>query len=182
MTDAERSAVTDAERSAIGGRMPGRLARRASFLACLAAAAFPTDAGAAAGSCTINVMTNGVLKPNTALTTLSTKNPGGSAGRVSITAAAGGVLPGTLCLLGLPLNCMQVSVTTPTGFGVAPPNNTNVTMLASFSQVGSSSLLNLLSLVILNGTYTFDFDLTATKPAGTFGAGTYQATQTIRCE
>ncbi|KQT64173.1 hypothetical protein ASG54_01325 [Aureimonas sp. Leaf460] len=149
----------------------------------LLAAAHPQGALAATtGSCTINVTAGGVLKPNATLTTLSTKNPGGSAGRASITAAAGGMLPSALCLIGLPLNCMQVSISTPSSFSSAPAGNTNVTLVGTFSQVGSSSFLNLLSLVILNGTYSFDFDLTATKLSGSFGAGTYQATQTIRCE
>lgn len=156
--------------------------RMASVLALLAAAHPQSAAAATSGSCTINVTAGGVLKPNATLTTLSTKNPGGSAGRASITATAGGVLPGTLCLIGLPLNCMQVSITSPSSFSSAPAGNTNVALAGTFSQVGSSSFLNLLSLVILNGTYNFDFDLTATKTSGSFGAGTYQATQTIRCE
>lgn len=135
------------------------------------------------GSCTIVVSASGVLKPNPDLTTLSTKNAGGSPGRATIEANAGGTLPSLVCSLGLPLNCMRVSITTPTGFSSAPAGGgNNVTLNGSFSRVGSSSDLNLLFLVILNGTYTFDFDLTATKVAGMFGTGTYQAQQVIRCE
>lgn len=102
---------------------------------------------------------------------------------MTIKATAGGTLPGTLCSLGLPLNCFKVSITPPTTFLSGPASaNTNVAFASRFSQVGNSSLLNLLSLVVLNGTYDFDFDLTATKATGTFGVGTYQAEQIIRCE
>lgn len=170
--------------ASVKARAKAKLRSGSGVLAALLLAALPQGASAAtAGSCTINILSNGVLKPNTALTTLSTRNPGGTPARASITATAGGVLPGTLCLIGLPLNCMQVSITPPSGFGSAPTNGgLDVVMASTFSQVGSSSLLNLLSLVVLNGTYQFDFDLVATKTTGTFRAGTYQATQTLRCE
>lgn len=155
----------------------------AGLLTLVTAIPVHNASAASSGTCSINVVSGGVLKPNPILTTLSTKNAGGTAGRVLITANAGGTLPSALCLVGLPLNCMKVSVTSPSSFNAAPPTgNNNVSMVSSFNQVGSSSALNLLSLVILNGTYSFDFDLVATKTSGTFGGGTYQVSQTILCE
>lgn len=108
--------------------------KRAGSLAPLLAAVHPHDASAAAGSCTIAIVRDGVLKPNAQLTTLSTKNAGGQAARATITASASGVVPGLACSLGLPLNCMEVSITPPTSFSAAPSGGgTSVVMVNTFS-------------------------------------------------
>ena len=140
-------------------------------------------ASATSGTCTILVASPGILAPNPSLTSLSTQNPGGAPARVSVTAQAGGVLPFLVCSLGLPLNCMKVTVTNPSSFTSAPSSGgANVTLASMFSVVGSGSQFNLLGVVILNGTTLFNFDLVATKQTGTFAAGSYTATETITCE
>ncbi|WAJ27990.1 hypothetical protein [Antarcticirhabdus aurantiaca] len=140
-------------------------------------------AAAVLGTCTIVVGAPGVLTPNAGLTTLSTQNSGGSPATATITTLAGGVIPSLVCALNLPLNCFRLSLTQPTDFMAAPAAaRTASTFSGGWRVAGGSSSLNVLSAVILNGTYTMHFDLTATKASGVFAAGTYQAQQTIRCE
>ncbi len=159
----------------------GRAGALAAAAALLLAAARP--ATAALGTCTIVVGAPGVLTPNASLTTLSTQNSGGSPASATITTMAGGVVPSLVCALNLPLNCFRLSVTPPADFIAAPAAaGTASTFSGGWRVAGGSSSLNVLSAVVLNGTYTMHFDLTATKSSGVFAAGTYQAQQTIRCE
>lgn len=160
-----------------------RYFRIASLASALVLACSVPARSAALGTCTIVVETPGVLKVSPDLKTLSSLNPGGASARAKVTALAGGGIPALLCSLGLPLNCFTLSVVQPAGFTAAPnAADPTVAFAGGWRTLGTSSALNLLSAVILNGTQSLELDLTATKATGVFSAGTYQAQQTIRCE
>lgn len=135
------------------------------------------------GSCTIVVSTPGVLTASADLKTLSSTNPGGRAARVSVTTLINGSFPHLTCNLVAQLNCFRVTYVPPVNFSSAPPGgDANVLFTGQIVPQGSSSLLDLLSAVIVNGTQTIDLSLTATKTQGSFTAGTFQAIPTVRCE
>ncbi|SJZ95101.1 hypothetical protein [Consotaella salsifontis] len=169
----------------MGGRAraPSPLSIAIVGLVTLLASIPPPQAKAAAGSCTIVVNSSGVLTPDANLTSLSTNNPGGRPASATITAMASGTLPGLVCSVGLPLNCFSVSVTAPSGFNSAPSGMTGTaTFQPNVRLASGSSFLNLVSLVVLNGTSTVNFDLTAQTSMGVFRAGNYQVQETVRCE
>ena len=158
--------------------LPGRrIVRHAAGSLAIAVLSTASCLAAPGGTCTIIVSAPGILAPNAALSSLSTKNPGGSPARVSVEARD------SVCVPALPATCFHISVATPTTFTAAPPGgNGSVSIEGIVTLAGTSSLLNLASLLILNGTSVFDFNLTATKSTGVFATGTYQAQQTVRCE
>jgi hypothetical protein len=156
------------------GRLVFGLSLALAFLACDARAAL-------IGTCTIMVTSAGTITPNAALKTLSSANPGGKQATATIIASGGGgLVPSLLCSLSFLINCFGVTVVAPTGFTSAPTNGgTGVTFASSFDVAGSFALL---SRVVLNGSYAFAFNLTATRASGIFPAGAYRAEPTIRCE
>lgn len=135
------------------------------------------------GTCAVTVTTPGILAPSADLRTLSTGNPGGRPARVSISTQINGSFPHLTCSLVAQVNCFRVLFDPPTHFSSAPTEgDANAAFAGQVQPPGGSPLLGLLSLVILNGTQTFDIGLTVTKTQGSFTAGTFQAEQTIRCE
>lgn len=136
------------------------------------------------GSCTVTVVSPGVLTPSTDLKTLSTLNAGGRPAQVRISTLINGTFPHTTCSLLAQVNCFRVTATPPTSFSTKPFNDdaSSVSFNAGWRETGGSSLLNLLSAVILNGDRNLEMHLTAVKARGTFAAGRYDTDETIRCE
>ena len=163
--------------------------RRTTLLALaggmLGAAATPAAAlvDVRIGTCTVVISSPGILTPSADLRSLSTANPGGRAARATVSTILNGGFPHLTCSLVAQVNCFRVTLVPPTQFSSAPRDgDAGVLFTAQMQPQGGSSLLNLLSAVVLNGTQTIDLTLTATKTQGSFTAGTYQAEQTIRCE
>jgi hypothetical protein len=131
----------------------------------------------AQSACTIVVNASGVMVTNPAIDLLSSTAAGGSAASATVTTN------GFLCsLLGL-LNCYEISVVAPAGFQTAPVGGgTGVTFASSYSVGGGALLLGLIPTTLLNGTYVVTANLTASRAAGVFPAGGYEAVSTIRCE
>lgn len=143
----------------------------------LAAVAPAFALAAPGGTCTIVLGASGTLKPDALLSSLGTKNAGGVSARATVTAS------NSSCVVTIPSTCFQLTVVPPSSFMSAPANgNVNVSFQASMTVAGSSSLLNILSLLIVNGSTLFDLDLKATKSSGMFSAGAYQAEEVLRCE
>lgn len=138
---------------------------------------------ATVGTCTIVVSSPGTLTASTDLKSLSSTNPGGRAARVSVTTLLNGGVPQSTCSLAVQVNCFRVTFVPPTSFAFAPAGgDSNVQFAGQMQPQGGASLLDLLSAVVLLGTQNIDLTLTATRTAGVFTAGTYQAQPTIRCE
>ncbi|SDO89332.1 hypothetical protein SAMN05192530_11839 [Aureimonas jatrophae] len=135
------------------------------------------------GTCTIVVVSPGTLTASTDLRSLSSTNAGGQAARVSVTTLLNGGVPQATCSLAVQVNCFRVTFVPPTSFAFAPAGaDASVQFAGRIQPQGGTALLDLLSAVVLMGTQTIDLSLSATKTAGVFTAGTYQAQPTIRCE
>ncbi|WP_062018561.1 hypothetical protein, partial [Aureimonas sp. AU4] len=125
----------------------------------------------------------GTLTASTDLRSLSSTNAGGQAARVSVTTLLNGGVPQSTCSLLVQVNCFRVTYVPPTNFAFAPAGaDASVQFTGRMQPQGGASLLDLLSAVVLLGTQNIDLSLSATKTAGVFTAGTYQAQPTIRCE
>ncbi|MET0258775.1 MAG: hypothetical protein ABW179_09350 [Methylobacterium sp.] len=135
------------------------------------------------GTCTVAVVTPGVLAASPDLRTLSTRNPGGSPGRVQISTLINSGFSHVACSLLVQVNCFRVTAVQPTQFSVQPLlADSGVTFDGTWRLQSGSTLLDVLSAIILNGNQTLDMHMTVTKTAGTFAAGTYRVEQTVRCE
>lgn len=120
-------------------------------------------------TCTIAVGPAGVLSTNVGQTTLSSTNPGGSAGTADITATSA---------------AYSVSVNAPTAFATAPSGGgTNVTFAANYASAGATTVATTSSAAPLNtGVSNITVNMTATKTSGSFPTGTYAAIVVLRCE
>lgn len=129
------------------------------------------------GTCTINLGTNGRMRPNVGATILGSRQAGGAAATASVTTAGIGCIPA------LQVTCFALSTTPPASFTTAPTGgNTNVTMASIMRINGGADVPANTTVVVLNATYSLTIDLTATKSSGVFPNGTYRGTVTLRCE
>jgi hypothetical protein len=126
------------------------------------------------GSCTINIGAQGKIVANPSLSTMSSKQAGGSMATASVTASS------LLCALG---DCFYVSAPAPVGF-TSSPNGANAgTVFTTGLRVGPGPEGSGNTPVrVANGTHNLQVHLTATKSAGLFPAGNYQSQVTVRCE
>ena len=123
-------------------------------------------------SCTIIVdNTPGTMRQNANTTILASTQAGGQAARAQIIATN---------------SSYRASIDAPTGFSVFPNNgNNNTEFSASFSSTGATQFLSSPSDVerkIKKGTSNISVHMSAKRFSGSFPAGNYAATVTLRCE
>lgn len=175
-----------ASQSATRLRLRRRLAGIGSAAAVLVAVSTQNALAlvdATIGTCTIVVASPGTLTASADLKSLSSTNPGGRAARVTVTTLLNGSVPQSTCSLAVQVNCFRVTFVPPTNFTSTPVDGDNSSVFTGQMQPhGGVALLDLLSAVVLMGTQNIDLSLNASKTHGIFGAGTYQAQPTIRCE
>lgn len=157
----------------------GRPARPVVALAaCAAALACPTEVGLAAviGSCTIVVESNGTMKVAPSLTSMSSRNSGGSVARVSVNPQS------VVCNILALLDCYSISTPAPASFLNWPSGWSGSASFASaFTINGGAEHPGNTPVMVANGTKALDIHLDATG-SGIFRAGAYQAQVTVRCE
>lgn len=128
-------------------------------------------AGAVASTCVLTVGVPGVVAPNADFTALDSREAAGTSGTVAV------LTTGTT---------FSLSADAPTGFNVAPTGGgDNVTFEARYQATGATTIGATLGTVTtpLNlGLTTASVDLTATKSAGVFPQGAYEADIVVRCE
>ncbi|SMH43160.1 hypothetical protein [Mesorhizobium australicum] len=159
-----------------------RRARAARPLIALAAgatllAALP-GAGLAAviGSCTIMVQSSGTMKVAPLLTSMSSRNSGGSAAQVSVNPQS------LICNILALLDCYSISTPAPASFLTWPSGWSGSASFASaFTINGGVERPGNTPVMVANGTKTLNIHLDATG-SGIFRAGAYQAQVTVRCE
>lgn len=125
-----------------------------------------------AQSCTIIVdNTPGVMSQNADTSILSSEQAGGQPARAQIIATN---------------SSFRASIDAPSGFSVFPNNgNHNTEFSASFSSRGATKFLSVSEDVerrIKKGRSRIRIHMTAKRLNGSFPAGNYEATVTLRCE
>ncbi|MFC6490537.1 hypothetical protein [Nitratireductor sp. GCM10026969] len=122
-------------------------------------------------TCLITIGTPGVMTASADYTELSSLEAGGASGTATILTTAAGY---------------EVSTSAPVAFVSAPAGgDDSVTFASSYSASGVTSLTDVVGSVtsVLGlGLTNLDVDLTATKSAGAFPAGSYVAEVTVTCE
>ncbi len=147
------------------------------FAGLLAAAGFaliPNQASAQNNkhSCTIIVdNTPGIIRQNVDTTILASTQAGGQSARAQIIATN---------------SSYRASIDAPSGFSVFPNYGSNNTVFsASFSSTGATNFLSAPDGVeqkIKKGTSNIEVHMSARRLGGSFPAGNYAATVTLRCE
>jgi hypothetical protein len=154
-------------------------ARLAVGLVCITPAlAFASPAAAAIiGSCTIVIGAGGTLAHNPAITVLGSRQGGGASATATVTANS------LVCSILNLLDCYSISAPAPAAFLTAPTGgDANVGFGTLFRLNGGADLPGNVPAKLANGTYSVTIDLTATRSAGIFPVGSYQAAVTLRCE
>lgn len=147
--------------------MSARYLKQSAIAAVLSVPCCASFAGT--GTCTIVIVNTGTMRPNATLTTLSSANAGGMDAQVRYSTQ-----PGT--------GFYSLTAPPPTSFDLSPPGgNTNVSF-GTFYITGLGTTPTTGSLSIQGSNVNVAVRLTATKTSGSFGAGTYRATFTTRCE
>ena len=127
--------------------------------------------GTIISTCTLTVGTAGELAPNAAYSVLGSKEAGGTSGAVTIISTGA---------------TFHVTADAPSAFSQGPAGaNTSTTFVAEYKATGVTStgqLLGTTSTLVNPGVTNLQVDLTATKSAGVFGQGFYQAEVVVRCE
>ncbi|MBO6718048.1 MAG: hypothetical protein JJ913_08845 [Rhizobiaceae bacterium] len=129
------------------------------------------------GTCTILIQNNGTLAVNPAIDVLSSLQAGGNAARVTVE-------PDSLvCSILNLLDCYRLSAPPPVAFVTAPAGGGDTVSFASTYRIdGGAAISGATTTRLINDTYSVDVDLTATRAAGIFPTGSYQAQVTVRCE
>lgn len=149
------------------------------FLAPIFCAAIPFSALAATGNvifngtiaatCTLTVNTNGTMTVSADLQSLSSQNPGGAPGTVTLSTTGGVTLSvDPVTTTTVPVDDLTATTWTPTYASSGAHN---------IAETGGSSSLT------TPGSSTVTVNLAGTKGGSNrFSAGNYQATVTVRCE
>lgn len=126
--------------------------------------------GTVGDSCTVVADTNGTLGLNGDSTVLASTEAGGAAGAATITTNA---------------TSFSVSIDAITAFTTGPADaDTNTTFATTYDASGATTASGVdggTSTSLGNGVTTLAVNASATKSVGTFSAGTYQLTATVRC-
>lgn len=126
--------------------------------------------GTVSDSCTVVADSNGTLALNGLSTILSSTEAGGSAGAATVTTNN---------------TTFSVSIDAITAFTTGPADaDTNTTFATQYDASGATTASGVdggTSTSLGLGVTTLSVDATATKSSGTFSAGTYQLTATVRC-
>ena len=121
-------------------------------------------------SCTVVADSNGTLALNGASTVLASTEAGGSAGQATIVANN---------------STFNVSIDAISNFTTGPADaDTNTTFGTTYSASGATTASGVTGTTQTSlglGSTTLTVDATATKSTGTFSAGTYSLTATVRC-
>lgn len=155
-----------------------RSVRAAAICLALAAPFAAADAHAVLlGTCTIVVLSPGLMTPDAPISTLGSAQPGGTPAQAQVTANS------TVCtVLGL-LDCFRISAPAPSAFTSYPVGgDTGVTLSTSYRIDGGAGIVGGVQTEVLNGVHSVAVDLAATRGSGVFPAGAYQAQLTVRCE
>lgn len=157
------------------GRIAGpviALAAGAAFLSGSPGAAL----AAVIGSCTIVVQSGGTMKVAPSLTSMSSRNSGGSAAQVSVNPQS------LICNILALLDCYSISTPAPASFLTWPSGwSGSASFVSAFTINGGVERPGNTPVMVANGTKTLDIHLDATG-SGIFRAGAYQAEVTVRCE
>lgn len=129
------------------------------------------------GTCTITVVNTGTMTMNGALNVLGSGEAGGNAAIVTVE-------PDSLvCSILNLLDCYGLSAPPPAAFLSAPAGGgDSVTYASTYAVDGGAPVNGVTTTRLINGNYTVAVDLTASRAAGAFPAGAYQAQVTVRCE
>ncbi|MEM6849569.1 MAG: hypothetical protein AAF580_16130 [Pseudomonadota bacterium] len=126
--------------------------------------------GTVAGACTIVTDNNGTLGLNGLSTVLASTETGGAAGQATVTTNDGS---------------FSVSIDNITSFTTGPGDaDTNTTFATTYDASGATTATGVTgstSTSLGAGVTTLSVDASATKTSGTFSAGSYQLTATVRC-
>lgn len=126
--------------------------------------------GTVADSCTVVTDSNGTLGLNGTSTVLSSAEAGGAAGAATVTTNN---------------TSFSVSIDSITSFTTGPADaDTNTTFATEYDASGATTASGVVGTVATSlgsGVTTLAVDATATKSSGTFSAGSYQLTATVRC-
>ena len=153
------------------------LTRLALGAALAATVTMPVEAQVLLGNCTVVVQAPGKVTINAGLNSLSSKNSGGTRARATITTNS------TLCVIATLLNCYAISTPPPLTFASSPSGaNTGTVFSTSFYLNGGAERPGAVPVLVVNGQYNMEVDLTATKAVGLFPAGNYTGQVTLRCE
>jgi hypothetical protein len=133
--------------------------------------------GVVAGTCTINVTSQGTMVASPGLSGLSSKLFGGSFAMATVTSN------GLACGLLDPLTCFSISTQAPVSFSQAPSGGSaNVNFVSSFTVDGGAESPTGSPQTVANGAHAVRVHLVAIKSTNVFPAGTYRARVTLRCE
>ena len=126
--------------------------------------------GTVTDTCIVTVGSPGTIAPNTGYTVLGSKEAGGAAGTATILATG---------------NAFNLTAEAPSAWTAAPASASAATFAAEYDLSGANTASNVAGgtgTTLAFGTTNVSVDLTATLPTGTYEAGTYAATVTVRCE
>ncbi|WP_078707696.1 hypothetical protein [Consotaella salsifontis] len=136
----------------------------------LAATGTITFSGTVGAACTLTVVnSSGTMTASSTMQSLSSKNPGGTPGVVTVTTTGG----------------VNLSIDPPAGITAPVGDASTTTWLPTYSVSGASNVAETSTASALSaaGSSTVNVNLTGSKTgAATFAAGAYAATLTLRCE
>ena len=87
-----------------------------------------------------------------------------------------------MCSILALLACYAISTPAPAGFLSARRAEANLALSTIYRINGGADTPGNMPTTVANGSTTVEVDLTATKAAGLFPAGAYQAQVVLRCE
>ncbi|GLS29845.1 hypothetical protein SAMN04488498_110111 [Mesorhizobium albiziae] len=152
--------------------------RRLTLAAAAAALMLPSPASAVIiGTCTIIIGAPGTMTASPLLNVMGSRQPGGSAATATVDPQS------LLCNILALLDCYSISTPAPAGFLSAPIGaEANLALSTIYRINGGADMPGNTPTTVANGSKTVQVDLTATKAAGLFPAGVYQAQVVLRCE
>lgn len=126
--------------------------------------------GTVAATCTVVTQSNGTLALNGLSTVLASTESGGASGTVDVTTND---------------TSFSVSIDTVSAFTTGPADaDTNTTFATTYGASGATTASGVngqTSTSLGSGVTNLTVDASATKSSGTFSAGSYQLTATVRC-
>jgi hypothetical protein len=128
-------------------------------------------AAALIGTCTIVIGASGTMTASPLLNVMGSRQRGGNVATATVNPQS------LLCSILALLDCYAISTPAPAGFAEA-----NLALSTIYRINGGADTPGNMPTTVANGSTTVEVDLTATKAAGLFPAGAYQAQVVLRCE
>lgn len=120
---------------------------------------------------------SGTITVSPLLNVMGSRQPGGSAATATVNPQS------LLCNILALIDCFSISTPAPAGFLSAPSGAANDLAFSTIYRInGGPDMPGNTPVMVANGNKNIQVDLTATKSAGLFPSGTYQAQVVLRCE